>query len=784
MRACRVKPIFGCLTVIHVFCFILWLFTNTALAEKLTNKPIEKVTLQLTWYHQFQFAGYYAAKIKGYYREEGLDVEIKERNPNLLPVDAVLSGKADFGNANSDLVLLRMQGKPVVVLANIMQHSPWCLLARADSGITVPEDLIGKTVSMEESYRDVEIQAMFKYENISTEKINIIKSMPGVKNLINGTVDARLSYICDEPCDLRTQGYEPRVIRPVNYGIDFYGDNLFTSERQIHENPHRVAAFRRASIRGWQYAMDYPEEIIDYILSTYYASPTQIRVPLSREHLLYEAAMLAENLMHPKLIEIGHINPQRWQRIADIYADMGMAEPIDSLKGFIYDPNPKFNYKWIYWTIGIIVVICLIIGIYATFLFSFNKRLNLEIQERTAELVKANEELIKMQKLESIGVLAGGIAHDFNNYLQKIMSNIETAKSYADSNDKSYAVLSDSERTVLQAKDLTQQLLTFSKGGEPIKEEISVSKLIKDSANFALSGTNTKCEFNIPDFHCLVEVDKGQMNQIFSNLFINANEAMPEGGLVEVWVESINNLIKESLPLQERRYIKITIKDHGIGIPQDKLQKIFDPYFTTKHEGSGLGLAITYSVVKKHGGYITVESEMEVGTTFYIYIPLSEKEISSEPVLDEAESSRPVLAEGKGEDVTSLAGKKILFMDDDAIIKLAVVNQLKSLQYEVEDAIDGTEVLELYRKAFESGKPFDAVVMDLTIPGGMGGKEAIKELHKIDIDTKAIVASGYSNDPVMTNFGKYGFKGMVIKPYRIRELEKVLQKVIMGKEEP
>ena len=178
------------------------------MAEKLTSKPIEKVSLQLTWYHQFQFAGYYAAKIKGYYLEEGLEVEIRERNPNLLPVDAVLSGKADFGNANSDLVLLRMQGKPVVVLANIMQHSPWCLLVRADSGITVPEDLVGKTISMEESYRDVEIQAMFKYENISTEKINIISKKPGVRSLINGTEDARLSYICDEPYDLQTQGYE------------------------------------------------------------------------------------------------------------------------------------------------------------------------------------------------------------------------------------------------------------------------------------------------------------------------------------------------------------------------------------------------------------------------------------------------------------------------------------------------------------------------------------------------------------------------------------------------
>ncbi len=212
-------------------------------------------------------------------------------------------------------------------------------------------------------------------------------------------------------------------------------------------------------------------------------------------------------------------------------------------------------------------------------------------------------------------------------------------------------------------------------------------------------------------------------------------------------------------------YVKISIRDHGTGIPQDKLQKIFDPYYTTKQEGSGLGHATTYSIIKKHGGYITVESEIGVGTTFYIYIPHSEKELSGEPVPGKTETSFTDLAEEKSEVTTSLAGKKILFMDDDAIIKLAVVNRLKSLQCEVEEANDGTEAIELYKKALESDRPFDAVVMDLTVPNGMGGKEAMKELLQIDVDTKAIVASGYSNNPVMTEFGKYGFKGMVRKPY-------------------
>ncbi len=223
---------------------------------------------------------------------------------------------------------------------------------------------------------------------------------------------------------------------------------------------------------------------------------------------------------------------------------------------------------------------------------------------------------------------------------------------------------------------------------------------------------------------------------------------------------------------------------HGYFDPEWMIQFLKEATDATKKEDSGLGLATTYSIIKKHGGYITVESEIGVGTTFYIYIPLSEKELSGEPVPDIAECCGSGLSEGKSEDFTSLAGKKILFMDDDAIVKLAIVNQLRGLQYEIEEAKDGTEAIALYKKAFESGKPFDAVVMDLTIPGGMGGKETVKELHKIDMGIKAIVASGYSNDPVMTDFDKYGFKGMVRKPYQIHDLEKVLQKVIMGKEEP
>jgi signal transduction histidine kinase/CheY-like chemotaxis protein len=404
-----------------------------------------------------------------------------------------------------------------------------------------------------------------------------------------------------------------------------------------------------------------------------------------------------------------------------------------------------------------------------------NEKLQMEITERK----RMEDELVKVQKLESVGILAGGIAHDFNNYLQGIMSNISTVKGHIETSDELYRNLTNAENAVLQAKDLTQQLLTFSKGGEPVKKTISASKVIKDSANIALSGSDVKCKFDISDDLCPIEADKGQMNQVINNLLINANQAMPEGGVVKIKAENTNITAKDSSPFKEGKYIKITIADQGSGIPKEHLQKIFDPFFTTKKKGSGLGLATTYSIVKKHGGYITAESKVGTGTgtTFYIYLPASEGEISSETVPIKDRDSR-----GKEKDIEKATpleeGRRILFMEDNLLISLSVAEHLRNLKYEVQTTQNGTKAIELYKSAMKSGKPFDAVVMDLTIPGDMGGKEAIKELLKIDPKVKAVVASGYSNDPVMANFRKYGFRGVVVKPYEIYELDEILQEVI------
>ncbi len=346
------------------------------------------------------------------------------------------------------------------------------------------------------------------------------------------------------------------------------------------------------------------------------------------------------------------------------------------------------------------------------------------------------------------------------------------------SNKEIHEYLEEARNAVLQTKELTLQLLTFSKGGAPIKKTISVSELIVDSTKLALSGSNVRCKFGISDDIWQIEADKGQLNQVISNLVINADYAMPEGGEIKVWAENIDFVEKDSLPLREGRYVRITIEDHGTGISEKHLQKIFDPYFTTKQKGSGLGLASTYSIVKKHDGYITVESEIGVGTTFYIYLPASVKAIPKESFMREEEGFDNKHLEKENAGKPAVSKGRILIMDDEHIIRTILSEHLRGLKYEVEAVEEGSDAIRFYMSAIEAGNPFDAIVMDLTVPGGMGGKETIKKLLEIDPEVKAIVSSGYANDPIMAGFKKYGFCGVLSKPYEIRKLDETLQKVI------
>ncbi len=383
------------------------------------------------------------------------------------------------------------------------------------------------------------------------------------------------------------------------------------------------------------------------------------------------------------------------------------------------------------------------------------------------EKKKMEQELLKAQKLESLGVLAGGIAHDFNNFLSGIMGNISLAKLGTDQDEDITESLDEALRVASRASALTRQLLVFSKGGAPIKKTASISEVLKDSTVFALRGSKVKCEFSIDEDLWPVRVDLGQFSQVIHNLALNAVQAMPQGGSIRLDAHNADLKEQSGSPLKAGRYAMITIQDEGLGIPREHLDKVFDPYFTTKHKGSGLGLTMTYSTIHAHDGHIEVDSEMGKGTTFRIYMPASNEE------LEESEDRETQLKKGSG---------KILVMDDDEAIREVTEKILMELGYEVGSAADGAETIALYQNAAKSGTPFNAVIMDLTIPGGMGGKEAIQQLLQIDPKVTAIVSSGYSNDPIMSEYEKYGFRGVATKPYRIEKLSWVLHDVLMEAE--
>ncbi len=380
------------------------------------------------------------------------------------------------------------------------------------------------------------------------------------------------------------------------------------------------------------------------------------------------------------------------------------------------------------------------------------------------------EELLKAQRLESVGILACGIAHDFNNLLASILGNISLLKARVNAQDETYRRLREAEKACIEAKRLTQQLLMFSRGGAPVKKLTSIEQVIRESVSFALRGSNVRCELSIEEGLWDVEVDESQIAQVITNLVINAQRAMPQGGVVKVSAQNATEVEADLKPTSTEggRYIKITVEDEGEGIPPGHLSKIFDPFFATKHRSSGLGLAMAYSIIKNHDGYIGVESELGSGMKVYIYIPASNKKM---------EEKGGIVAEGG---VLRGSGR-VLIVDDEEMIREITGEMLGHMGYEIEYASDGSEAIEVYKRAKEEGRSFDVVIMDLTVLRGIGGEEAIAKLREIDPNIRAIVSGGYSDDRVMSEYKDHGFKGFISKPYSMRDLGAVLYKVINEK---
>jgi two-component system cell cycle sensor histidine kinase/response regulator CckA len=372
-------------------------------------------------------------------------------------------------------------------------------------------------------------------------------------------------------------------------------------------------------------------------------------------------------------------------------------------------------------------------------------------------------EILKAQKLESLGVLAGGIAHDFNNILTGILGNISFAGILTDDSHPARKPLEHAEKASQRAAELAHQLLTFAKGGEPVKKAFSVGALVQESLSLALHGSNVQSSVDIAAATDAIEADEGQINQAFNNVIINALQAMPQGGMLSVKITNVRLGAKNALALPAGSYVRVDFTDQGNGISHEDQKKIFDPYFTTKAGGTGLGLASVHSIVKRHKGSISVSSAVGNGTTFTFYLPAAG---AASPEL------KPAPAAKRKDQPTTGA---ILVMDDEEAIRMLAANMLEYLGYEVVTCSSGGEAVKLYKEAAESGSPFMAAIMDLTVPAGMGGKEAAELILAYDPSARLIVSSGYSNDTVVARYADYGFCAAVVKPYRCADIQRALE---------
>ncbi len=383
------------------------------------------------------------------------------------------------------------------------------------------------------------------------------------------------------------------------------------------------------------------------------------------------------------------------------------------------------------------------------------------------EQQRVEEELFKARKMESIGILAGGIAHDFNNIMTGLFGNISLAKNSLPKKTKAREYLDIASNALERAVDLTGQLLTFAKGGEPLKKPIDIRQIISHAVNLNLTGSNVRAQLTLPESLWYVNADKGQLSQVMNNLIINAKQAMAGGGTLYIEGSNIENIKDNSINKLSGNYVKITIRDVGIGISAKHLKNIFDPYFTTKQTGSGLGLATSFSIISKHNGYISVDSTLGVGSTFTLYLPAADS------------------CQTKGE-LKTLTDKKIvcnvhiLVMDDKKMVRDVLGTMLSLSGNRVEFSDNGQAAIEQYQVAMESQDPFDVVLMDLSIPSGMGGKEAAEKILELDSRARIIVSSGYSNDPVMADFEAYGFKGRLVKPFQMESLMLEISRVILA----
>ncbi len=891
------------------------------------GSAIPPVTLQLAWKHQFQFAGYYTALHKGFYESAGLQVTLSEGGEGRFAREAVLRGDAAYGIAGAELLLHRADGDPFVVLAPIFQHSPSVLMTRADAGISNIQQLSGKRVMMLPGKKDADILAAFLNENISLDQIIRLNQTYNLDDLIRGRTDALTVYLTNEPFYMQQLGIPIHLIHPSIYGVDFYSDCLFTTQEEVKRHPHRVEAFLSASIKGWEYAMAHPDEIIQLLIGTY-------GVKKSADHLRFEAEAI-RGIMFPKLVEIGHMNPGRWRHIADTYAALEMLPQNYPLDGFIYTPPHlgKTDYGWMIWLVLILLLIMLLFSLVMLGLISFNRKLQREVNERkeaerayketrrelntlidnlpgiafrcandthwsmryisegiqaitgylpdevidngviafndlihpedrdrvwnhvqtallhhtayeieyrmvtraddvktvlergvgvfsgdnqliaiegfildVTQRVEDEEEKLQLeaqlrqaQKMEAIGTLAAGIAHDFNNIVGIILGSTELIS--LESNE-SRDSLGRIQTACLRAKELVQQLLSFSKTSDPKRQPVAINAVVSDAVTLLRASIPSSITIrqHLPDRSPMILSDASRISQVVINLCTNAAHAMPHGGSLDITVTltapgqclDLPGMTPSDMSLLESPHVLIQVKDTGEGIAPEYLDRIFDPYFTTKgpDKGSGFGLSVVHGIVTQQQGRIFVASG-DGETLFSVCLPTTLAAASAPSSLSDVEIHETMKSEaqfskssGVSDSDTLPVQKQILLVDDEPDIIEVGTDMLTRCGYQV---IAETSPMDAWHRFQQQPEGFDLLITDMTMPE-MSGHELIEKIKTLRPELPAILCSGYLDSGVVSKIDDVSNKmdshgGPVLflpKPFNYQELIETVARMWRG----
>lgn len=569
----------------------------------------ETVVLQLKWFHAFQFAGYYAAQEKGFYKEEGLNVEIRQRDIKTTPVDDVLQGRAHFAIADSSIALQRLNGAPVVVLATIFQNSPLVLLTLADSNISSPLDLAGKKVMYQHQNDDAVITAMFNEVGMSERDFIHVKHTFNDAALLNGEADAMSAYLSNQPWFYTSKGHKINIINPSNYGIDFYGDSLFTTEAMIDQSEEKVLAFRRASIRGWKYALNNFSEVYSWLNTKYKGKKYD-----SYEHFLFEATSI-RHMVKPKIIEVGNISPSRFNRIADIYKQKNLAPLSSNLNGFIFSDyiNKVTNRDWK----EVLVIVSFVSVSIFLLLMIYIIKLKILINKKISLLKEDN-------RVKSI--FLANMSHDLRTPLNSIIGFSSRLLKNNNFDDKTTRGLEAILRNSKDLFTLINDLLDLSQveaGG--LKLSITtchLQEIVQHCHDHILPFAEEKnITLLLPEKYEVIylEADSSRLQQMLDSMVSNAVKYTARGS-VKISIEKTEH--------NNHDFCVFTVTDTGFGIrleDQTQLRKYFDQQADDRqgNYNIGLGLSLLAEFSRMHGGHVDFKSNFGEGSSFSLYLPLN-----------------------------------------------------------------------------------------------------------------------------------------------------------------